>query len=138
MLIFSIIGFIYAEYIVFYVDSFSRDWIYLTPYPDDPFFDDYDLNIEWEGEAKEEIDSHSIPFKYHIMIIIVINFIACLVIEKVILPQCSKLWRKNKMKRLKQKLDSDTEKRANLNIINDVKNYIREQRKTTRKIEEED
>ena len=134
MFIFSVIGFLYAEYIIFYVDSFSRNWIYISPYPDDPFFDEYDLT----DEEKEENDKHSIPFKYYIMIIIVVNFIVCLVIEKVILPHCSRVWRNNKMKKLKEKLDSDVEKRSDLNLINDVKNYIREQRKNPKIDEEED
>ena len=134
MFIFSAIGFLYAEYIVFYVDAFSRDWIHISPYPDDPFFDEYDLT----DEEKAENDKKSIPFKYYIMIIIVVNFIACLVIEKVILPQCSRVWRNNKMKKLKEKLDSDVEKRSDLNLINDVKNFIREQRKNPKINEEED
>ena len=138
MLIFSIIGFIYAEYIVFYVDSFSRDWIHISPYPDDPFYDDYDTNYVFTEEQEEENDSHSIAFKYHIMILIVVNFIVCLILEKVIIPYLSKLWRKNKMSKLKEKLELDVEKKADLNLINDVKNYIREQKKSVKINEDED
>ena len=63
MLIFSIIGFLYAEYIVFYVDAFSRKWIYITPYPDDKLSDYYDkvnelVNIN-EHQYDEMIDAMS-------------------------------------------------------------------------------
>ena len=124
MLIFSIIGFIYAEYIVFYVDEFSRTWIYISPYPDDPFYDYIDSD-----EYREHKIKNNIPFKYIVMLLIVINFIVCLVIEKVIVPFCNKKWRKYKMNKLSRQLELDTDRKANLNMINTVKNYIREQKK---------
>ena len=133
MLIFSIIGFLYAEYIVFYVDYFSRTWIYISPYPDDPFYHGYYLEILYP-ESKHR---HKVPFKYYIMILIVINFIACLIIEKVIVPKCNRIWRRHRMEKLRRQLDLDVNKNADLNLINTVKNYIREQRKTI-KIDEEE
>ena len=132
MFIFSLIGFLYAEYIVFYVDYFSRNWIYISPYPDDPFYHGYYLEIV-DPESKHR---HKVPFKYYIMILIVINFIVCLIIEKIIVPKCNRMWRKRQMEKLSRQLDLDVDKKADLNLINTVKNYIREQRKTI-KIEEE-
>ena len=122
MLIFSIIGFIYSEYIVFYVDLFSRKIIGISPYPDDPFVDYYIL-------SQRQKDHFSTPFKYYIMVIIIINFIACLIIEKFIVPKCYKCWRRNKMKNLRRQLELEGENEADLNLINNVKNYIREQKK---------
>ena len=131
MFIFSIIGFLYAEYIVFYVDKFSRDWIRLSPYPDDPFYDGYYMD-----ESYEKIHS-KIPFKFFIMGLIVVNFIACLIIEKVIVPRCNRIWRNYRMDKLSRQIELDTDKKADLNMINTVKNYIREQ-KSIKTIEEED
>ena len=131
MFIFSIIGFLYAEYIVFYVDKFSRDWIRLSPYPDDPFYDGYYMD-----ESYEKIHS-KIPFKFFIMGLIVVNFIACLIIEKVIVPRCNRIWRNYRMDKLSRQIELDTDKKADLNMINTVKNYIREQ-KNIKTIEEED
>ena len=122
MLIFSVIGFIYAEYIVFFVDYFSRNWIYISAYPDDPFVNYYILN-------EEQKNTFATPFKYYIMGIIVINFIACLIIEKMILPSCYKCWRRRKMEKLREELKLNGENEATLNLINNVKNYIREQQK---------
>ena len=133
MFIFSIIGFLYAEYIVFYVDYFSRKWVYISPYPDDPF---YDYGVDENGTRNYK-DRHSIPFKYYIMMIIIINFIICLIIEKVIVPRCNRLWRKNRMRKLERQLELDVEKKSDLNLINTVKNYIREQKKAA-SMEEED
>ena len=133
MLIFSIIGFIYAEYIVFYVDAFSRKLIHISPYPDDPFYDGYYLSII-DPDSKER---HAIKFKYIIMVLIIVNFIICLIIEKVIVPKCNRIWRRHKMNKLTKQLELDTDKIADLNLINTVKNYIREQKKNV-KVEEED
>ena len=133
MLIFSIIGFIYAEYIVFYVDKFSREWIWINPYPDDPFYENYGV---YELDEKKKNALRSFPFKYIIMVMIVVNFIVCLFIEKVIVPKCNKIWRKSRMKKLRRQLELDTDRKADLKLINTVKNYIREQKKKTVKVEE--
>ena len=122
MLIFSIIGFIYSEYIVFYVDYFSRNFIYISAYPDDPFVDYYLLNNKQKNHHSGTI------FKYYIMVIIVINFIVSLFIEKVIVPKFNKCWKRFKMKKIKRRLESDLQKEADLNLINNVKNYIRQQK----------
>ena len=122
MLIFSIIGFIYAEYIVFYIDYFTKNFIFISAYPDDPFVDYYLLN-------NKQKNHHSTPFKYYIMVIIVINFFVSFFIEKVIVPKCNKWWKRYRMKKIKKRLEEDHEKEADLNLINNVKNYIRQQKK---------
>ena len=63
------------------------------------------------------------------MIIIVINFIVSLFIEKVIVPKFNKCWKRYKMKKIKRRLENEQEKEADLNLINNVKNYIRQQKK---------
>ena len=128
MLIFSIICFIYAEYIVFYVDKFSKDYLFITPYPDDKlsyFYDDLNDSMKTE---------HNYQYKFIIMIIIVINFLVCLFLEKVVVFQCSKCWRRHKMENNRKKLEADINKEATLYLINDVKNYIKEQKANKNKI----
>ena len=128
MLIFSILAFCYAEYIVFYVDIFSRKMIKLTAYPDDPFLNG---NV-YELDDNALNSFHKIPFKYIIMIFIAANFICCLFIEKVIVPVCYKKWRKIKMKKLRRQIELDVDKESNLRLINNVKNYIREKKEKTK------
>ena len=128
MLIFSILAFCYAEYIVFYVDIFSRKMIKLTAYPDDPFLNG---NV-YELDDNALNSFHKIPFKYIIMIFIAANFICCLFIEKVIVPVCYKKWRKIKMKKLRRQIELDVDKESNLRLINNVKNYIREKKDKTK------
>ena len=128
MLIFSIICFIYAEYIVFYVDKFSKDRLFITPYPDDKlsyFYDDLNDSMKTE---------HNYQYKFIIMIIIVINFLVCLFLEKVVVFQCSKCWRRHKMENNRKKLEADINKEATLYLINDVKNYIKEQKANKNKV----
>ena len=60
--------------------------------------------------------------------IIVANFFMCLFIEKVIVYQCSKCWRRRRMNNFRKKLEADIDKEATLYLINDVKNYIKEQK----------
>ena len=88
----------------------------LVPYPDDSF---EDLHVK---------PKYILEFKYYIMLIIVINFFFCLFIEKILIPKCNKCWRNRKMKRLQRKLELEQESanEADLNLINEVKNYIKE------------
>ena len=69
--------------------------------------------------------------------LILVNFIACLIIEKIIVPRCNRIWRNYRMNKLSRQLELDTDKKADLNMINTVKNYIREQR-SIKTIEEDD
>ena len=122
MLIFAILGFLYSEYIVFYVDIFSRKYMQITPYPDDhiSYFYDY-LGEEIQGD-------HSYQFKFIIMGFLVLNFIACLILEKVVVHHCSICWRRKRMDKNRRKLEADVNKEATLYLVNDVKNYIKEQK----------
>ena len=123
LLFFSILGFIYVEYIIFYTDIFSRKFLYLTPYPDDH------LAYYYEGLSDVQKEYHSYQFKYVIMLIIVVNFLFCLFIEKVIVSQCNKCRRKHIMNNYRKKVENDINNEATLYLINDVKNFIREQKR---------
>ena len=122
MLIFSILGLIYSEYIVFYVDSFSRNYLYITPYPDDH------LSFYYDYLRPEQKEHHSYQFKYIIMGLIIANFFCSLLIEKVIVYYCSRCWRRHRMNNNRKKIENDINKEATLYLINDVKNYIKEQK----------
>lgn len=128
MLIFSIICFLYAEYIVFFVDEFSRNKLKITPYPDDKIsYFYYFLDKSMKSE-------HNYQFKFIIMLLIVINFFVCLFCEKVIVFQCNKCWRRHSMESKRKKLEADVNKEATLYLINDVKNYIKEKKISKNKI----
>ena len=110
---------------MFYVDYFSRRWIYITAYPDDPLLSE---NV-YELEANALNSMKLITFKYWVMILIVANFIMCLFIEKVIVPKCNKIWKRHRMKKLRQKLELDYDKEANFKLINNVKKLYKRTKK---------
>ena len=122
LFLFCTIMFLYSEYIIFYVDYFSNNYMKIVPFPDDTFF--YNSTIH----AK-----YYIQFKYYLMIIVVLNFIVSLIIEKVIIPKTNKCWRKRRMNSLKYRIDNNKEREENLNMINNVKNYIKEQKMKKKK-----
>ena len=109
--------FIYSEYIVFYVDKFSNKLIKIVAFPDDSFT--YNPSTE---------PKYNMQFKFYVMIIIVLNFIFALFIEKVIVAKVTKCWNTMRMKSLKLKIENDKKNEANLNLITSVQNYVKEQK----------
>ena len=128
MLIFSIIGLLYAEYIVFFVDGFSRNTLKITPYPDDK------ISYFYGRITPDMKTEHNYQFKFIIMLLIIINFLVCLFFEKVVVFHCSKFWRRHRMENNRKKLEADVNKEATLYLINDVKNYIKESKISKNKI----
>ncbi len=118
LFIFSILLFIYSEYIVFYVDKFSYNQIEIIPFPDDSFY--------YEEEHTEP--KYHIQFKYYIMIIIILNFVISFLVEKILLSKLNKYWNNKRMNSLKKKVENDIENEADLNMINSVQNYVKEQK----------
>ena len=118
LFIFSIIIFIYTEYIVFYVDKFSEKKIKIIPFPDDYFY----------YKDKSIKPKYYIQFKFYVMIIIIINFLVSLFIEKIIVSKATKCWNKMKMNSLKNSINNDKRNEENLYIINKVQNYVKEQK----------
>ena len=59
---------------------------------------------------------------------LVLNFIACLILEKVVVHHCGICWRRRRMDKNRRKLEADVNKEATLYLVNDVKNYIKEQK----------
>ena len=64
-------------------------------------------------------------FKYYVIIIILLNALVSLFLEKVVVQKAGKCWRKRRMNSLSKKVE-DKDNEANLNMINTVKNYIKE------------
>ncbi len=122
LFLFCIIMFLYSEYIIFYVDYFSNNYMKIVPFPDDTFFYNDTIQVKYY-----------IQFKYYLMIMVVLNFIVSLIIEKVIIPKTNKCWRKRKMNSLKYRIENNKEREENLNMINNVKNYIKEQKMKKKK-----
>jgi magnesium-transporting ATPase (P-type) len=122
MIIFAVIGFLYSEYIVLYVDKFSRKFLKITPYPDDRwsyFYNDLGDVIR---------NHHSFQFKFIIMITLGVNFLFCLFLEKVVVHYSSISWRRKRMDKNRKKLEADINKESTLSLVNEVKNYIKEQK----------
>ena len=117
LFIFSIALFIYSEYIVFYVDLFSEKVIEIIPFPDDSFYFDEHTKPKYHMQ-----------FKFYVMIIILVNFIVCLIIEKILLPKMNKYWNKMRMDSLKKRVENDRVHEADLNLINNIQNYVKQQK----------
>ena len=49
-------------------------------------------------------------------------------LEKVVVHFCSINWRKKRMNKNLERLENDINKEATLSLVNDVKNYIKEQK----------
>ena len=110
LFLFVIIAFIYVFYIMFYNDPFSKNQIKIIEIP------------------KDEEPLLSIPFKYYIMGFCFLNLVICFIFEKFIVSCLIKVWSKhvfNKNQNTLKRVDFE----ATLNLINDVKNYVRENKK---------
>ena len=123
LFIFSIVLFIYSEYIVFYVDPFSDEVVEIKPFPDDSFYFDEHTKPKYHMQ-----------FKFIIMIIILCNFVVSLIIEKIILPKMNKYWKKMRMDSLRKRVESDKVNEADLNLINNIQNYVKEQKILEKKL----
>ena len=119
---FSVILFIYSLYIIIYIDPFTSEYIFVLPFPDDSIF--FGKPNKTKGAMKYK---YNMEFKYYIIIIILLNAVVSLFLEKVVVQKAGKCWRKSRMNSLEKKIrDKDNE--ANLNMINTVKNYIKEKK----------
>ena len=112
LFIFVIICFNYVFYIIFYIDPVHENLLGLMNYPKVP-------------ELK-------IPFKFYVAIYCFINFIVCLFFEKVIVSSLIKFWSRKQFKKNEKEIRK-TEIEPTLNLINDVKNYVREHEKRKRR-----
>jgi magnesium-transporting ATPase (P-type) len=119
---FSVIIFIYSIYIVIYIDHFVSETVFVIPFPDDSFF------FGKPNKSKGALEyKYKMEFKYYVIIIILLNALVSLFLEKVVVQKAGKCWRKRRMNSLKKRIE-DKDHEANLNMINTVKNYIQEKK----------
>ena len=97
------------------------------PFPDDK----HNIYTNTRGE-KFNIPDPKIPFKYYVALFCLSNFIITLFIEKVIVSKIIKHWSKKEFEKQKKEIKK-TEIEPTLNLINDVKNYVRENKKNKKK-----
>ena len=68
------------------------------------------------------------PFKFYVVLYCLVNFLVCLFFEKVVVSFLIKIWSKNQFNKNEKEMRK-TEIEPTLNLINDVKNYVREHEK---------
>ena len=119
LFIFVILCFIYVFYIIFYLDIFSEKKINVISFPDE------------NEEIKKKLNI-GLNFKYYVMIYCILNFFICLFFEKVIVAYLIKIWSKKQYKK-NAKTIQKTDIEPTLNLINDVKNYVKEHEKKRKK-----
>ena len=119
LFIFVILCFTYVFYIMFYLDIFSEKKLKILSFPD-------------ENEEIRKKLNIGINFKYYVMVYCILNFLICLFFEKVIVAYLIKIWSKKQYKKNEKTLRK-TDIEPTLNLINDVKNYVREHEKKRKK-----
>ena len=128
LFIFVIISFIYVLYIILFTDYISRRLFHLIPFPDDT------LNVfqNVKKDDKSNLPNLKIHFKFYLVMYSLLNFFVCLFFEKVVVSLLIKIWSKKQFNK-NQKEMRKTEIEPTLNLINDVKNYVREHEKKKKK-----
>ena len=131
LFIFVIICFIYVLYIIIFTDYISRNLLHLIPFPDDT------LNIyqNVKKDDKSNLPKLKIPFKFYVAMLSILNFFVCLFFEKVVVSLLIKIWSKKQFNKNEKEMRK-TEIEPTLNLINDVKNYVREHEKKKNKKED--
>ena len=127
LFIYIIIMTLYCEYIFFHIDFFSRNYLKIIAFPDSKQNITYHKQFGEDYEDYSEDDSDNpqwmFEFKYYIILISLINFVLAIIFEFYIIPFFNRWWTKNKIVKLKKEIEIK-EIDADLNMINEVKNYI--------------
>ena len=132
LFLFLIVAVSYVFYIIIYNDSFSQGSIKVTFFPDDDFIDNYNVSNIIKEKYKKENPDIGIPFKYYIIMYSIINFFVCYLFEKKVVAYFIKVWYKKQFFKNKEIIRMK-EVEPNLDLINDVKNYVRENEKYKRR-----
>ena len=123
LLIFLIIAILYVFYIIVYNDIFSKKELKVLPFPDE------DLK---KKEYRKENPKYFMPFKYFLIIYCVINIIVCFLFEKIVVSYLIKKWSRKQFNKNKEAIRKK-EIEPTLDLINDVKNYVRENERHKRR-----
>ncbi len=92
----------------------TKKWLLLLEFPDDNFRDEKD-RVE---------PTYYIAFKYYLMGYVFINFLVCVLFEKVISHNIIRKWLTNRMKEKQIKIQKE-EIVPNLNLLNEIRNYTK-------------
>ena len=118
---------IYCEYIYFYIDSFSRYYLKFIAFPDSSQNISYHKQYGEDFQDYNEDDSGNpqwiFEFKYYIIILSLINYTLSIIIEFYIIPIFNRWWTRNKILKIRKEIEIQ-EIDIDLNMINEVKNYI--------------
>ena len=132
LFLFLIVAVSYVFYLIIYNDPFSKDSIKVTFFPDDDFIRHYNVTEKIRKDYEKENRDIGIPFKYYIVMYCIINFFVCYLFEKKVVAYFIKILYKKQF--LKNKaIIRMKEIEPNLDLINDVKNYVRENEKYKRR-----
>ena len=124
LFIFVIISFFYVFYIIIFNDYLSRRLLHLIPFPDDRSNKYEDV----KGDGDRKLPNIKMEFKFYVVIFCLVNFFVCLFFEKVVVSFLIKIWSKRQFDKNEKEMRK-TEIEPTLNLINDVKNYVREHEK---------
>ena len=124
LFIFVIICYLYVLYIIIFTDYISRRLLHLIPFPDDTS----NIYKDVKGDGNKSLPNIKMPFKFYVVLYCLVNFLVCLFFEKVVVSFLIKIWSKNQFNKNEKEMRK-TEIEPTLNLINDVKNYVREHEK---------
>ncbi len=118
---------LYCEYIYFHIDWFSRNLLKIIAFPDSSqnitYHKQYGEDYEDYNEDDSENPQWIFEFKYYIIILSLINFILSIITEFYIIPFFNRWWTRNKILKIRKEIEMQ-EIDTDLNMINEVKNYI--------------
>ena len=131
LLFFLIIAIFYVFYIIVYNDPFSENQLKVKLFPDDEIKSQYQEKF---GEDKKKFykPKYFMPFKYFLIIYCVINIIVCFLFEKIVVSYLIKNWSRKQFNKNKEAIRKK-EIEPTLDLINDVKNYVRENERYKRR-----
>ena len=118
LFIFIILCFSYTFYIILYNDKFSRNYLKIIGFPDDN-------DIKGDLNDKNALPNFGIKFKFYLGIYCFINFLICLLVEKIVVKCLTRKWQRKQHKKNKNQLIKN-EIELKLNVINEIKIYDKE------------
>ena len=115
LFIFIILSFSYTFYIILYNDKFSRKYLKIIGFPDEK-------DIKGDINNENDIPNFGIKFKFYLCFYCLINFLVCLLFEKIVVKCLTKKWLSKNHEKNKMKFKKG-ENELKLNVINDIKIY---------------
>ena len=124
LIFFCLVCFLYCEYTIFFIDSWSYSHFNNVPFPDSKLNKNYIKLSESEFDLSKKKLFKGFEFKYVVMIITLVNFIVAFVIEKYFVSWCIKKWKKKKIFEKEKEINENRNVEYDLNLINDVKMFV--------------